>query len=94
MKVRLQTEDFDAAAEYTSIPFGGATPGVVNAASMNAGGVARVELIVRARFLRVLCTTAPGNPVTVTVEGAAFVDEVDLDGEPVTISLVRAISAT
>lgn len=65
---QVQDADFDAAAEYTSIPFGGATPGVVNAASMNAGGVARVELIVRARFLRVLCTTAPGNPVTVTVE--------------------------
>lgn len=65
---QIQDADFDAAAEYDSIPFGGATPGVVNSTTVNASGVARVELIVRARFLRVLCTAAPSNPVTVTVE--------------------------
>lgn len=65
---QIQDADFDAAAEYTSINFGGATPGVVNSTSVNASGVARVELIIRARFLRVLCVTAPSNPVTVTVE--------------------------
>jgi hypothetical protein len=65
---QIQTADFDAAAEYVSEPFNGASPGTVAAANFNANGVARVELIVRARFLRVLCTTAPSNPVTVTVE--------------------------
>ena len=65
---QIQDADFDADAEYTSINFNGATPGVVNAAAQNAGGTARVELIIRARFLRVLCITAPSNPVTVTVE--------------------------
>lgn len=65
---QIQDADFDSAGEYVSIGFGGANPGVINNASLNASGVARVELILRGRFLRVLCTTAPGNPVTVTVE--------------------------
>ena len=65
---QIQDADFDAAGEYDSIAFGGANPGQVAAAQMNAAGVARVELIIRARFLRVLCVTAPGNPITVTVE--------------------------
>lgn len=65
---QIQDADFDAAAEFDSIAFGGATPGTVAAANMNASGVARVELIIRGRFVRVLCTTAPSNPVTVTVE--------------------------
>jgi hypothetical protein len=65
---QIQTADFDAAAEYTSENFNGGTPGTVAAANLNASGVGRVELIIRAKFLRVLCTTAPTNPVTVTVE--------------------------
>lgn len=65
---QIQDADFDADAEYGSIGFGGASPGVVNSTSVNAGGVARVELIIRGRFLRVLCVTAPTNPITVTVE--------------------------
>lgn len=65
---QIQDADFDTNADYCSINFGGANPGTVAAAQLNASGVARVELIVRGRFLRVLCTTAPANPVTVTVE--------------------------
>jgi hypothetical protein len=67
---QIQDADFvDAAgADFDSINFGGATPGVVNSSVMNASGVSRVELLLRGRFLRVLCTTAPSNPITVTVE--------------------------
>lgn len=65
---QIQDADVDAAAEYDSINFGGASPGVVNAAAMNASGVTRVELLIRGKFVRVLCTTAPSNPITVTAE--------------------------
>ena len=71
----IQTADVDADAEYTAVAFGGATPGTVASANFAGGGssaagtsTARVELLVRARFLRVVCTTAPAQPVTVTVE--------------------------
>jgi len=63
---QIQDADVDAAGEYDSISFGGASPGTVASANMNASGVARVELILRARFVRILCVTAPSNPVTVT----------------------------
>jgi hypothetical protein len=62
---QIQDADVDAAANYTSIGFGGANPGTVASANMNTSGVARVELIVSGRFLRVLCTTAPGAAITV-----------------------------
>lgn len=64
---QIQASDLDAAANYTSINFGGATPGQVVNASLNASGVARVELQTAARFLRVLCVTTPGVNVTVRV---------------------------
>jgi hypothetical protein len=63
---QIQDADEDEAAGYDSINFGGATPGTVASANMNASGVARVELQVAARFLRVLCTTAPGAATTVS----------------------------
>ena len=62
---QIQDADVDAAANYCSINFGGATPGTIATANMNASGVSRVELITAARFLRVLCTTAPGAAITV-----------------------------
>jgi len=62
---QIQDADFDVAGDYTSIGFGGANPGTVATGNMNASGVARVELLVSARFLRVLCVTAPGTPITV-----------------------------
>lgn len=66
---QIQDADVDAAAEYGSIGFNGATPGTVASANFIAPSTtARVELVLRAKFLRVLCVTAPGNPVTVTVE--------------------------
>lgn len=72
---QIQDADIDAAVEYTSIGFNGANPGTVTSGSFNGSGaggagsgVARVELLLRGKFLRVLCVTAPGNPVTVTVE--------------------------
>lgn len=65
---QIQDADFDAAGEYDSVNFGGATPGQIAAANMNASGVARVELTIRGRFVRVLCVTAPSNPITVTAE--------------------------
>lgn len=65
---QIQDADFDAAADYCSIAFGAASPGTIAAANMNASGVCRVELLLRGRFLRVLCTTAPGAATTVTVE--------------------------
>jgi hypothetical protein len=65
---QVQDADFDAASEYDSIGFGGANPGQVTSAGLNANGVGRVELSIRGRFLRVLCVTAPSNPITVTVE--------------------------
>lgn len=52
-------------AEFNSINFGGATPGVVNSSTVNASGTARVELQTAARFARVLCITAPGAAITV-----------------------------
>lgn len=64
---QIQDADVDSAADYTSINFNSATPGQITTASVNASGVARVELLVAARFLRVLCVTVPGNPVTVRV---------------------------
>lgn len=64
---QIQDSDVDVAADYTSINFGGATPGVINSSTVNASGVARIELTVVARFLRVLCTTTPGAAVTVRV---------------------------
>jgi hypothetical protein len=65
---QIQDADFDADAEYDSISFNGANPGTVASAQLNAAGVGRVELLVRARFLRVKCITAPSNAITVTVE--------------------------
>lgn len=65
---QVQDADFDADGEYDSIGFGGAQPGVVNSTSVNASGVARAELLIRGKFLRVLCVTAPSNVITVTVE--------------------------
>ena len=65
---QIQDADNDVAADYCSINFGSGTPGQVTSTNVNASGVARVELIVRGRFLRVLCVTAPSNPITVTVE--------------------------
>lgn len=68
---QIQEADQDLSAlDYTSINFGGATPGTVVAGSFNAGGTAKVTLDIRARFLRVLCTTAPGAAVTVQVSGS------------------------
>jgi len=64
---QIQDSDVDVAADYTSINFGGATPGQITSGSVNANGVARVELVVKARFLRILCVTAPSNPVTVRI---------------------------
>jgi hypothetical protein len=64
---QIQDADLDVAGDYTSIGFGGANPGTVATANMNASGVARVELLVSARFLRVLCATAPGAAITVRV---------------------------
>lgn len=65
---QIQDADFDAAAEYDSIGFNSANPGQVTSSNFNASGTARVELLVRGRFLRVLCVTSPSNPITVTVE--------------------------
>jgi hypothetical protein len=65
---QIQDADFDAAADYCSINFGAGTPGQIAAGNMNASGTCRVELIVRGRFLRVLCVTTPGAAITVTVE--------------------------
>lgn len=62
---QVQDADVDVAGDYTSINFGGATPGQVVNANLNASGVARVELQTAARFLRVLCVTTPGVAVTV-----------------------------
>jgi hypothetical protein len=66
----FQIQDSDGptlteASNFTSINFGGGTPGQVVLANMNASGVSRVELQTAARGLRVLCVTAPGNPITV-----------------------------
>jgi hypothetical protein len=63
---QIQDADVDAAPEYDSISFGGGSPGQITSASMNASGVARVELILRSRFVRILCVTAPSNAITVT----------------------------
>jgi hypothetical protein len=64
---QIQDSDVDTDADFTSIAFGGAQPGQITIASVNANGVARVELVLQARFLRILCVTAPGNPVTIRV---------------------------
>lgn len=64
---QIQDSDVDTDADYTSIGFNGANPGQIVLANVNANGVARVELILQARFLRILCVTAPGNPVTIRV---------------------------
>lgn len=66
---QIQEADEDVNSSYTSINFGGATPGVVNAAAMSAAGTAKVTLQIRTRFLRVLCTASPGAAVTVKVSG-------------------------
>jgi len=70
---QIQTADVvptgdTAGVDFCSEGFNGANPGTISSSNVNASGVARVELILRARFLRVLCVTAPSNPVTVTVE--------------------------
>jgi hypothetical protein len=62
---QIQDADVDADANYTSINFGGNSPGTIATANMNASGVTRVELQTAARFLRVKCTTAPGAAITV-----------------------------
>lgn len=62
---QIQDADNDVAADYCSINFGGASPGVVNSTTVNASGTARVELQTAARFVRVLCVTAPGAAITV-----------------------------
>jgi len=66
---QIQACDFMdvAGANFNSEGFGGANPGQVVLANMNASGVGRVELTINARFVRILCVTAPGNPVTVRV---------------------------
>jgi hypothetical protein len=64
---QLQDADVDAAANYDSINFGGATPGQISLANLNASGVGRVELQTAARFVRALCITAPGAAVTLRV---------------------------
>jgi hypothetical protein len=69
---QIQDADFysptDGGVDFDSISFGGASPGQIVAENLNASGVGRVELIIRGRFLRILCVTAPSNPVTFTVE--------------------------
>jgi hypothetical protein len=64
---QVQDADVDAASAYDSINFGGASPGSIATGNLNASGTGRVELQVAAKFLRILCTTAPSNPVTVRV---------------------------
>lgn len=64
---QIQDSDVDTDGDYDSLAFGGANPGQIVAANLNASGVGRVELQVQAKFLRILCVTAPGNPVTVRI---------------------------
>lgn len=65
----FQIQDSDicdtAGEDFTSINFNGATPGQITSANVNASGTARIELLTKARFIRVLCVTAPGAAVTV-----------------------------
>lgn len=65
---QIQDAGEDAAGDYCSINFGGATPGQITSASVNASGVARVELQVACRFVRLLCVTTPGAAVTVRIQ--------------------------
>jgi hypothetical protein len=66
---QIQDADtYDATGtNFTSINFNGLVPGQIDSTSVNASGTARVELTARARFVRLLCVTAPGAAVTVTV---------------------------
>lgn len=65
---QIQDASEDVAADYCSINFNSATPGQVVTGNMNASGVARVELQVAARFLRILCVTTPGAAITVRIQ--------------------------
>lgn len=65
---QIQDTDFldVAGANFNSINFGGATPGQITLANFNASGVCRVELSpFVGRFIRILCVTAPSNPISV-----------------------------
>lgn len=57
--IQIQTSDTDADAFYNSEAFGGANPGVINA--VNAGNTARVELLIKAKFIRLLMAAQPAN---------------------------------
>lgn len=64
---QIQDADNDVAGDYASMNFGGSSPGQITSTTVNASGTGRAELLVTGRFLRILCVTAPGNPVTVRV---------------------------
>jgi hypothetical protein len=64
--IQVQTADTDVDGDYVSEGFGGANPGVINA--VNAGNAARVELLVKAKFARLLTVSQPANSVNCTAK--------------------------
>lgn len=63
--LQVQTADTDVDGAYQSETFGGATPGVINAVT---NLYARVELLVVAKFIRILTATQNANGVNMTVK--------------------------
>lgn len=64
--IQVQDADTDITGAYASIPFGGATPGVVS--TVNSSNYARVELNIDGSFLRLNMATPPSNNVAVTAQ--------------------------
>jgi hypothetical protein len=64
--IQVQTSDTDVDGDYVSEGFGGANPGLINA--VNAGNAARVELLAKAKFARLLIQTQPANAVNCTAK--------------------------